>query len=152
MNDQVLPIEVLNTLTEQANKRNEAIASDVKKKPQSKMDHILFTLLECQSSDGSMFYGLQLPRCFPSMTRPDILSILVWHVREGLTIRGGTSDLMEVRASYGDIELPMPRPLRGSRVVHIVKKQGEQIQMGDLLVIFQARANQPQKTARQNAA
>jgi hypothetical protein len=145
--------QVWNNLANFATKRNEAIAAHTRGEEYDEACNALLKPLVFRDH-GNTFYGLQLPQCFPSMTQPDVLSILEWFVQDGTVVRPGR-DLVEVRANYGDILIPMHPQLRGSyRVAQILKSLNESIQMGDLLIILQEVTpnTQKQKKSRRNAA
>jgi hypothetical protein len=143
---------VKSTLEKMAKGRCEIVLSQEETEKRKDRYDILLRPLTYQSND-TIYYGLQLPQCFPTMTSPDILSILEWHVQEGSTVRPG-QDLVEVHAKFGDIVIPLFAPRGTYRIIQMMKAPNEQVQLGELLIILQMVVHQPsrQKTARQNAA
>ena len=141
MQAQIDIVVVRNILQAQADLRFKQIAMHIRGDKYNEACDALLQPLVYQPQNGeTIYYGLQLPRCFPSMTEPDVLSILNWYITEGSIVRPG-HDLLEVHANYGDILIPMHPSLHGRyQVVQIMHKQDAKVQMGDLLVVLQTEA------------
>lgn len=89
---------------------------------------------------------LKVPICFPTMTEPDILTVLEWYIREGDIIQpsldlNSLPPLLNVDAPYyggSEILLPVPEFLDvPHRVIRILKPEQSTIQLGDELIILE---------------
>lgn len=89
---------------------------------------------------------LRVPIVFPTMTKPDVLTILEWYVREGDIIQpppdlNNLPPLLNIDAPYyggSEITLPVPEFLRvPCRVVRILKPEQSTIQLGDELIMLE---------------
>ena len=147
-------IEVNNVLTKMVQKRREVVLSGSGIKEHKTNYDGLLTPLIYQVPDGTTYYGIVLPQSFPTMTEPDILTILKWYVRDGSVVTPG-HHLLEVHSNFGDIIIPLLfTQHKAYRVVQTVKAHSEQVQMGDLLIVLQAITSQPhrRKNAKRKAA
>lgn len=89
---------------------------------------------------------LRVPIVFPTMTEPDVLTVLEWYVREGDIIQPPPDieklpPLLNLDAPYyggSEITLPVPEFLRvAHRVVRILKPAQSTIQLGDELIVLE---------------
>ena len=89
---------------------------------------------------------LQLPIVFPTMTQPDILTVLEWYVKDGDIIEppqdmNNLPPLLNVEAPYyggSEITLPVPEFLSvPHRVICILKPAQSAIQLGDELIMLE---------------
>jgi hypothetical protein len=88
-------------------------------------------------------FTLRLPQIFPTMTRPDTLTVLRWYVFEGDILQppdaAHPAPLLEVDAPYGEIEITVPPFLRvPHRVVRIIKPEKSTMHLGDQFITLQA--------------
>lgn len=91
-------------------------------------------------------FSLRLPQIFPTMTEPDTIKVLRWHVNEGDILQSLDPEypvpLLEVDAPYGEIEITIPPFLRvPHRVVAILKPVDTTMHLGDHFITLQALDN-----------
>ena len=93
---------------------------------------------------------LKLPMCFPTMTKPDRVTVREWYVKEGDIIEPPTDiehlpPLLDVDAPYAggsEIEIPVPEFLRRRyRVVKILKPAQSTVQLSDRIITLQLVKN-----------
>jgi hypothetical protein len=91
-------------------------------------------------------FTLRVPIVFPTMTRPDILTVLEWYVKDGDIIEpprdiNNLPPLLDVDAPYyggSEITLPVPEFLCvPHRVVRILKPEQSTVQLGDELIMLE---------------
>ena len=89
---------------------------------------------------------LRVPIVFPTMTQPDMLTVLEWYVKDGDIIEApqdidNLPPLLNVDAPYyggSEITLPVPEFLGVPyRVVRILKPEQSTIQLGDELIVLE---------------
>lgn len=95
------------------------------------------------SKKSSAPFTLRLPKIFPTMTKPDTITILHWYASEGDILRPPDPDhpvpLLEVDAPYGDIEITIPPFLQvPHRIVAILKPTNTTMNLGDQFITLQA--------------
>jgi hypothetical protein len=77
---------------------------------------------------------IYLPKIFPTMSKRDALVVVEWYVGEN-EIVFPRQLLVEIDAPVGLIAIPAPPDMTlPHRVAHIEKRQGQRIQLGDLLL------------------
>ncbi|MGH2496507.1 MAG: hypothetical protein ACRDIV_17555 [Ktedonobacteraceae bacterium] len=87
-------------------------------------------------------FTLRLPQIFPTMTRPDTLTVLHWYVHEGDILQPPNTNhptaLLEVDAPYGEIEITVPPFLRvPHRVAAILKPENSTMHLGDQFITLE---------------
>lgn len=92
---------------------------------------------------GTRPFTLRLPQIFPTMTGPDVITVLHWYAHEGEILQPPDSDspapLLEVETPYGEIEITVPPFLRvPHRIVAVLKPAGSAMQLGDQFIALQA--------------
>jgi len=92
------------------------------------------------------FLTLQVPVCFPTMTEPDVLTVLTWYVSVGEIIQPppdpeNLPPLLTVDAPYrcgSEITIPVPQFLSvPHRIVSILKPVDATMKLGDPLITLE---------------